>query len=50
MGILENKARARLFYKYLSKVYDRVNPFFWTEEMRAEALDLLGPEIGRAHV
>ncbi|WP_290818295.1 methyltransferase domain-containing protein [Halovivax sp.] len=41
MGILENKARARLFYKYLSKVYDRVNPFIWTEEMRAEALSLL---------
>ena len=41
MGVLENKARARLFYRYLSKVYDRVNPFIWTEEMRTEALDLL---------
>jgi len=41
MGLLENKARARLFYKYLSTVYDRVNPFFWTEEMRADALELL---------
>ncbi|MFB6159980.1 MAG: methyltransferase domain-containing protein [Haloferacaceae archaeon] len=41
MGVLENKARARLFYKYLSKVYDRVNPFIWNEEMRAEALSLL---------
>ena len=41
MGILENKDRARLFYKYLSTVYDRVNPFFWTEEMRTDALDLL---------
>jgi len=41
MGVLENKARARLFYRYLSKVYDRVNPFVWTEEMRAEALALL---------
>jgi demethylmenaquinone methyltransferase/2-methoxy-6-polyprenyl-1,4-benzoquinol methylase len=46
MGVLENKARARLFYKYLSKVYDRINPFVWTEEMRAEALDLfdVGPD------
>lgn len=44
MGILENKDRARLFYKYLSKVYDRVNPLFWTEEMRTDALELL--EIG----
>ncbi|GAB3667964.1 methyltransferase domain-containing protein [Halopiger thermotolerans] len=44
MGILENKARARLFYKYLSKVYDQVNPFVWTEEMREDALGLLDLE------
>jgi demethylmenaquinone methyltransferase/2-methoxy-6-polyprenyl-1,4-benzoquinol methylase len=41
MGILEDKSRARLFYKYLSTVYDRVNPFIWNESMRAEALELL---------
>ena len=41
MGLLENKARARLFYKYLSRVYDRVNPFVWNAEMRSEALSLL---------
>ncbi|MFC4553379.1 MULTISPECIES: methyltransferase domain-containing protein [Halorussus] len=41
MGILEDKSRARLFYKYLSKVYDTVNPFIWNEEMRAEALAML---------
>jgi demethylmenaquinone methyltransferase/2-methoxy-6-polyprenyl-1,4-benzoquinol methylase len=41
MGVLENKARARLFYKYLSKVYDQVNPFIWDEEMRDEALSML---------
>ncbi|MEF8786130.1 MAG: SAM-dependent methyltransferase, partial [Haloarculaceae archaeon] len=29
MGVLENKSRARTFYKYLSKVYDRINPFIW---------------------
>ncbi|ADD04957.1 putative demethylmenaquinone methyltransferase [Natrialba magadii ATCC 43099] len=44
MGILENKARARLFYKYLSKVYDQVNPFIWNEDMRADALSLLDLE------
>ncbi len=44
MGILENKARARLFYKYLSKVYDQINPFIWNEEMRTEALELLDLE------
>jgi demethylmenaquinone methyltransferase/2-methoxy-6-polyprenyl-1,4-benzoquinol methylase len=41
MGVLEDKARARLFYKYLSKVYDQVNPFVWTERMRTEAIGLL---------
>ena len=46
MGILENKARARLFYKYLSKVYDQVNPFVWNEKMRADALSLLDIEAG----
>jgi demethylmenaquinone methyltransferase/2-methoxy-6-polyprenyl-1,4-benzoquinol methylase len=46
MGILENKARARLFYRYLSKVYDEVNPFIWNEEMRDRALEWfdVGPE------
>jgi ubiquinone/menaquinone biosynthesis C-methylase UbiE len=41
MGVLEDKARARVFYKYLSKVYDRVNPFVWNEAMRDEAIDRL---------
>ena len=41
MGVLEDKARARLFYKYLSKVYDRINPFIWNEQMRDEAIELL---------
>jgi len=46
MGVLENKARARTFYKYLSKVYDRINPFIWNEEMRDEAIAMLdiGPD------
>jgi demethylmenaquinone methyltransferase/2-methoxy-6-polyprenyl-1,4-benzoquinol methylase len=41
MGVLEDKSRARLFYKYLSKVYDQINPFIWNEEMRDEALEML---------
>lgn len=44
MGFLEDKARARVFYKYLSKVYDEVNAFIWTEEMRTEAIELVGIE------
>jgi demethylmenaquinone methyltransferase/2-methoxy-6-polyprenyl-1,4-benzoquinol methylase len=46
MGVLENKARARVFYKYLSKVYDRVNPFVWDEEMRDEALSMIDIQRG----
>ncbi|GGL28625.1 SAM-dependent methyltransferase [Halarchaeum grantii] len=46
MGVLEDKARARLFYRYLSKVYDRVNPFIWNESMRAEALEMLALDAG----
>ena len=41
MGVLEDKSRARTFYKYLSKVYDRVNPFVWNEAMRDEAIGRL---------
>jgi demethylmenaquinone methyltransferase/2-methoxy-6-polyprenyl-1,4-benzoquinol methylase len=41
MGLLEDKARARTFYKYLSKIYDRVNPLVWTEAMREEALTMI---------
>lgn len=46
MGILEDKRRARVFYKYLSKVYDTVNPFIWNEQMRAEAVGMLDIDEG----
>ena len=46
MGVLEDKARARIFYKYLSKVYDAVNPFVWNEKMRDEAIEWFGIEAG----
>jgi len=39
MGVLEDKGRARVFYKYLSRVYDRINPFVWNAAMREQALD-----------
>ncbi|MFB6104649.1 MAG: methyltransferase domain-containing protein [Halobacteriaceae archaeon] len=41
MGILEDKDRARIFYRYLSTVYDQVNKFVWTEAMRDDAIDTL---------
>ena len=46
MGLLEDKGRARRFYRYLSTVYDAVNPAFWTASMRDAAIDELaiGPD------
>ncbi|MFB6185424.1 MAG: methyltransferase domain-containing protein, partial [Halobacteriaceae archaeon] len=41
MGLLEDKQRARIFYKYLSRIYDTINPYIWTEEMRSEAIEML---------
>lgn len=41
MGFLEDKRRARIFYRFLSTIYDRVNPYVWTKAMRAEALSIL---------
>jgi ubiquinone/menaquinone biosynthesis C-methylase UbiE len=46
MGVLEDKSRARVFYKYLSRVYDRINPFIWNEEMRDEAVEMLDIDPG----
>ncbi len=40
MGILEDKKRARVFYKYFSKIYDYVNPIFYSEEMRRKVVDM----------
>lgn len=41
MGILEDKRRARWFYRFLSPLYDRINPFIWNESMRDESIGLL---------
>lgn len=40
MGILEDKKRARIFYRYFSKIYDRVNPIFYSDEMRKKVVDM----------
>ncbi|SHG49924.1 methyltransferase domain-containing protein [Halobaculum gomorrense] len=39
MGILEDKANARLFYRYFSRVYDTINPYIWDDRMRNQALE-----------
>jgi MPBQ/MSBQ methyltransferase len=41
MRLIQHKREAYWFYSFLSQFYDRqVNPFFWTESMRARALAL----------
>lgn len=40
MGILESKERARRFYRYFSKIYDFINPIFYSDEMRKTVVDL----------
>lgn len=39
MGILADKGRARTFYRFLSPVYDIINPFIWNTAMRESALE-----------
>ncbi|MFP4632419.1 MAG: methyltransferase domain-containing protein [Halobacteriales archaeon] len=46
MGLLDDKRRARWFYRFLSRFYDRVNPVFWNEEMRADCVELLDVREG----
>ena len=48
MGLLDDKARARVFYRYLSTVYDTINPFVWNEAMRDQAIEWFGIEAGDA--
>ncbi len=40
MGILEDKKRAQIFYKYFSKIYDYINPIFYSDEMRKTVVDM----------
>ena len=40
MGLLEDKVRARIFYRYFSRIYDFVNPFFYADEMRQTVVEM----------
>lgn len=40
MGILEDKRRVRTFYKYFSKIYDYINPIFYSDDMRRKVVDM----------
>ncbi|MCS7130823.1 MAG: methyltransferase domain-containing protein [Archaeoglobaceae archaeon] len=39
MALLDHKDRAQSFYRYFSKIYDYVNPIFYSEEMRRKVVD-----------
>ncbi len=40
MALLDDKKRARIFYRYFSKVYDYINPIFYSDEMRKRVVDM----------
>jgi len=40
MGFLEDKKRTRIFYRYFSKVYDRINPFFYADHMLESVIEM----------
>ena len=40
MGYLEDKKRARTFYRYFSLIYDYVNPLFYSKDMRRKVVDM----------
>lgn len=46
MGFLADKGRARRFYRFLSPLYDTINPLIWTEAMREDALGRFPLEAG----
>jgi len=51
MRLVQHKKEAYWFYRFLSFFYDDyVNPFFWTEKMREESLDLVDWEDGQLRV
>lgn len=39
MGIFEDKKRARTLYRYFSRIYDGVNPIFYSEGMRKQVVE-----------
>lgn len=39
MALLDHKDRAQSFYRYFSKIYDYINPIFYSEEMRRKVVE-----------
>ncbi|MEO8340913.1 MAG: methyltransferase domain-containing protein, partial [Nitrospirota bacterium] len=51
MPLVQHKQEAYWFYRFLSLVYDQyVNPLFWTERMRTQALALARLHDPHLHV
>ncbi len=46
MALLDNKNRAKLFYRYFSKVYDYINPIFYSSSMREKVVEMAEIESG----
>ena len=40
MRLLQSKRRAMIFYRFFSHIYDPVNSFFYTDEMRRKLLEV----------
>lgn len=40
MGFLEDKKRARVFYRYFSKIYNGVNPIFYSKDMLKTVIEM----------
>ncbi|MEM4156610.1 MAG: methyltransferase domain-containing protein, partial [Archaeoglobaceae archaeon] len=40
MALLDHKDRARNFYKYFSRIYDYINPIFYSEKMREKVIEM----------
>lgn len=40
MALLDHKHRAQRFYKYFSKIYDYINPIFYSKKMREKVVEM----------
>uniref|UniRef100_A0A7J2THR5 Methyltransferase domain-containing protein n=1 Tax=Archaeoglobus fulgidus TaxID=2234 RepID=A0A7J2THR5_ARCFL len=40
MPLLDDKRRAKIFYRYFSLIYDYVNPIFYSKEMRKKVVEM----------
>ncbi len=46
MALLDHKNRAKLFYRYFSRVYDYINPIFYSSSMREKVVEMAEIESG----